>query len=124
MRRRCNNPNQDAYKNYGARGIFVCSEWQSDFKVFHEWAMANGYQNSLTIERIDNEKGYSPDNCKWVTRKEQANNSRHNRLITYKGKTKTVAQWAEEKGINPKTLRKRLWNGWDVESALEQSVRS
>lgn len=81
--------------------------------------MANGYKDNLTIERIDGTKGYSPENCKWATRKEQANNIRVNRFIEYKGKKQTLAQWAEELDINYRTLRNRiLMLGWDTQKAL------
>lgn len=77
MKSRCNNPNATGYQNYGGRGIKVCAEWQSDFWAFHAWAVNNGYADGLTIDRMDNDKGYSPDNCRWVTPAEQNRNKRN-----------------------------------------------
>lgn len=108
MKARCCNSSNPNYKNYGARGITVCEEWKNNFKAFKTWALNNGYSDSLTIDRIDNNKGYCPENCRWVSMKEQCNNYRHNHLITYKGKTMTMAQWAEEEGIPYYRLRARL----------------
>lgn len=119
MKERCENPNTKSYKIYGAEGKRVCDEWLHDFQAFHDWAMANGYEEGLTIERIDGTKGYSPDNCTWATKTEQMNNIRNNKHLTYNNETKTRAQWAREIGINYNTLIFRLDNlHWDTEKAL------
>ena len=80
MKQRCYNPNNKSYGYYGGRGITICNEWVHDFQAFYDWAMANGYSENLSIDRIDNDKGYSPDNCRWVTAKQQANNRRNNQI--------------------------------------------
>lgn len=82
MKAGCNDKNN---KYYGQRGIAVCAEWLNNFKVFYDWSMENGYDDTLTIDRIDNNRGYSPDNCRWVTRKQQNRNRRISRYITYNG---------------------------------------
>ena len=81
MKQRCTNPKHLGYRHYGARGINVCNEWSHDFKSFYEWSLSNGYDNTLTIDRIDNDKGYSPQNCRWVTMKTQANNKRPRKRV-------------------------------------------
>ena len=122
MRDRCDNPKHVHYSNYGGRGIKICEKWYN-FSVFQDWAKANGYADNLTLDRIDNDKGYSPDNCRWTDRVTQQNNTRNNRLLTYKGETRTVAQWARKINLNPSTLASRLYNGWSVEKALEAPRR-
>lgn len=118
MKSRCYNPNEPAYKNYGGRGITICPEWQM-FEPFKKWAMLHGYDDNLSIDRIDNNKGYSPENCRWTDRKTQNNNQRSNRLISYKGKTQTMKQWSEEYDINYHTFISRIDElGWSIEKAL------
>lgn len=95
MKSRCMNPNDIRYSDYGGRGITVCDEWENDFFAFYKWAMANGYSDDLTIDRIDNEKGYSPDNCRWASVQDQARNRRSNINITIGNATKTLTEWCE-----------------------------
>ena len=109
IKKRCYRKTFWAYDRYGGRGITLCKEWH-DYPTFRDWCTNNGYAENLTIDRIDNDKGYSPDNCRWVDRKTQANNKSNVRLITYKGKTKTVAEWAEILGLNYTTLYGRIFN--------------
>lgn len=123
MKQRCLNSNNRAYKDYGGRGITIYEEWENSFQVFYDWSMANGYSDNLSIDRIDNDKGYSPDNCRWVTIKKQQNNKRSNRIIEYKGESKTIQQWANEKGMNFTTLKNRIDHGWSIEKALETPVK-
>lgn len=108
MRARCNNPNNHAYKNYGGRGISVCNEWDKDFQSFYDWSINNGYNPELTIDRIDNNSGYSPENCKWATRVEQSNNRRSCRHITYANETHTLAEWSRLFEVPYSVLRQRV----------------
>lgn len=119
MKTRCNNPHSEAFQRYGGRGVAVCSEWEHNFQAFYDWAMANGYADKLTLDRKDNDKGYSPENCRWATENEQQNNRRNNHMVTYNGKTQTVSQWADEMGIKRATLSARLNRyKWDIGKAL------
>lgn len=119
MKRRCCVSSSPKYDYYGGRGITVCEEWLHDFQAFYDWAVANGYRDDLTIDRIDNDKGYSPDNCRWVTNKEQQNNKRNVRELTYNGKTQTISQWANETKIPHKKIWSRISRlHWSVEKAL------
>ena len=119
---RCKNPHNISFKNYGARGIKVCEEWASDKTKFFEWAFQNGYESTLSIDRIDVTKGYSPQNCRWATLKEQANNKRNSRWITYNGEVHTLAEWSDICGIKIGTLWRRLKAGWSVEKALTTKI--
>lgn len=121
MKDRCNNPNNTSYKNYGGRGIKVCEKWEEDFKLFKEWALQNGYKEGLTIDRIDFNGNYEPNNCRWITNKEQQNNKTTNVFITYKGETKTLTQWAEIYEIEPATVKYRLKKGLLFEDAFDKN---
>ena len=118
IKNRCLNKNLKTYKNYGGRGITVCQEWLNDFKTFYDWAINNGYSVGLTIDRINNDGNYEPDNCRWASRKTQANNRRTCKTFTYNGVTKNYKQWCEFLKINYKTFYSRISRGWKIENAL------
>lgn len=117
LRQRCQNPANKGYANYGGRGIKVCAEWQ-DFDAFRNWARANGYRAGLSIDRIDNDGNYEPSNCRWTTATQQARNKRANRRIRFRGRSRTLGEWAEELGVPMDRLRWRLRVGWSVEDAF------
>ena len=121
MRKRCYSQTSNCYKNYGGRGITVCDEWmgKDGQKNFYEWAIANGYRKGLTIDRINNDGNYTPENCRWATIKTQAYNRSTNSYITIKGKTQTVAEWADEIGISRGAMQNRLRYGWSEDRLLE-----
>lgn len=118
MLKRCNNEKSAMYKHYGKRGIKVCDEW-CGFEKFRDWAIHNGYSESLTLDRIDNDGGYSPDNCRWVDMKTQERNTSRNRYITFRGETLCLMEWAEKLNINYRTLQDRICvRGWSIERAF------
>lgn len=124
MKARCCNSSDSHYKDYGGRGITVCDEWKDDFMSFYEWAIANGYRDNLTIDRKDVNGNYEPSNCRWATYKEQANNKRANIILEYKGRKQTMAEWAEEIGMNYVTFQRRIKNyKWSIEKAIETPVK-
>ena len=123
MRQRCNNPTDQKYSDYGGRGISVCREWNEDYGAFKAWALANGYDDSLTIDREDNDGNYCPENCRWATRRQQANNRRTNHHLTLNGETKTLSEWEDATGINSLTILRRVRQGWSVTDALTTPVR-
>ena len=108
---RCNNPKHIEFHRYGGRGIAMCDGWRDNFETFYEWAMANGYRADLTIDRIDNDKGYSPENCRWATRREQQTNRSCTIKVEINGICKSLRQWSEETGIYFNTLYKRYKKG-------------
>lgn len=122
MKLRCYNEKQIGYKNYGARGIKVCDEWQNNFKAFYDWAIDNGYKNNLQIDRINTNGDYKPSNCRWVTPLGNSNNKRNNRFITYKGETKTIAEWSKSTNIPYHLIWNRLKRGWSVEDTFTRKV--
>lgn len=120
MKTRCYNKNFVYYCNYGGRGITICDEWLNDFETFYKWAISNGYEEGLTIDRINNDGNYEPINCRWISRKEQNNNMRKNIIIKYNGKEQTISQWAKEFGINRTALYYRIKRCWNIEKALTE----
>ena len=120
MKDRCYNKNNHAYKDYGLRGITICKEWLESFNAFYEWAINNGYGDNLTIDRKNNNSGYSPNNCRWITRTEQSLNTRHNKFITYNNKTQTLKEWTDELGLSYSKIWKRLYRGWCFERAIKK----
>lgn len=123
IRTRCVNPNDTAYQNYGGRGITICERWKDSYENFLE-DMGERPGKDYSIDRIDNEQGYSPENCKWATRKEQHRNTRRNVWIEFNGEKKVMADWADEYGIKRQTLKHRLAVlGWDIETALTTPSR-
>lgn len=119
MKFRCNNANDDRYDDYGGRGIAVCKEWQESFEVFCKWALKNGYDKNLTLDRIDVNGNYEPSNCRWITMFDQMGNMRKNVHITYKGETKHLSEWCRILNVRHSTIAYRLKNGYSVEEAFE-----
>lgn len=122
MKFRCYNNKSKNFKHYGGRGIYICDEWKNDFLSFYNWSMDNGYNDMLTIDRIDNNGSYTPENCRWTTIREQSRNRSNNRLLKYKGFTRCLIDWSSLTGINYSTLGARLRRGDNIENALETQV--
>ena len=118
IKERCCNPKRTNYDSYGGRGIKMCDEWLS-FENFYHWSINNGYSDELTIDRIDNNLGYTPLNCRWATNAQQANNRRSNRVIECNGECHTLQEWGNITGVSPNTIRMRIDKyGWDTEKSL------
>lgn len=118
MRRRCNTASTGNFAIYGGRGIKVCDEWK-DYLAFREWALANGYDDSLSLDRVDVNGDYCPENCRWVTAKEQARNRRNTIYVEFHGERVPLAQLSEEYKVDPDLVYARVvGRGWDVEKAL------
>lgn len=122
MLQRCECQSNRAYKNYGQRGIRVCEEWHT-FATFKEWAESNGYQDTLSIDRIDNNGDYAPSNCQWADAIVQANNTRRNHYLTLNGKTQSLARWSRELNLSESTIYYRLARGATDEEALSLQDR-
>ena len=121
MKGRCHTPSNKSYKNYGARGIFLCDRWRKDFAAFiaDMGPRPGNGPREYSIERIDNNKGYEPGNCVWIPLAQQARNRRNNRLITHEGRTQYLSAWAKESKVSPEHLRGRLRDGWYFEDAIK-----
>ena len=131
MKQRCCNPNTKSFKNYGGRGITICDEWSNNdwsgtkhlskgYIAFRDWAIKHGYQDNLTLDRINVNKGYSPENCRWVSKKAQCYNKRTNKYITYNGQTKTITEWLKELNISKHAFYYRIEKGKTIEEALKE----
>ena len=121
IRSRCFDPNNDSYGDYGGRGISICKEW-GNFYEFQEWAVNSGYSRELTIDRIDVDGDYCPENCRWVTAKQQARNKRKTIYLTLHGECKSMAEWADALGISWRTLNGRRQRGWSDERILTEPI--
>lgn len=124
MKYRCNNPNYHAYHRYGGRGIKVCKEWVENPKSFIEWSLNNGYDNKKSIDRIDVNKGYFPDNCRWVDMKTQQNNRGNNVVLFYEGEYHTMSEWSKILEIDYATIKGRYYKGWEVSEILGRDKNS
>jgi hypothetical protein len=124
MKTRCYNPKNHKYHRYGARGIEICPEWKDSFSTFLAWALNNGYEEHLTIERKDNDGNYSPENCRWATPKEQSNNNSRNVLLTHNGRTQNITQWATELNMPYRLISGRIKLKWDTEKILTTPSRN
>lgn len=118
---RCENPKSSSFHNYGGRGIKICERWRNSF---HDFATDMGERPfGMSIDRMDNDKGYEPGNCRWATRSEQARNTRGRRLIEFEGQMRHVAELAEQFGIDMKTIHWRATQGWTMEKVLSKEMR-
>lgn len=121
---RCENQNEPTYPYYGGRGITVCREWRVSYETFRDWANEHGYQADLTLDRVDNNDGYRPDNCRWATMQTQSRNRRSNRILSYNGRDYSQAELAEKSGLKYGTFARRIRLGWSVERAISEPLRS
>ena len=121
IKKRCLDQKSTRYSYYGGRGIKICDEWKNDFIPFRDWAQANGYTDELTIDRIDVNGDYCPENCQWATKEQQANNTRSNHYLEYKGVKHSMSEWCKILGLNYNTIRGRINSyHWTVEEAFEK----
>ena len=123
MKSRCYRKTSASYSRYGGRGITICDTWRNSFEAFRDWALANGYADNLSLDRIDCDGNYEPSNCRWVTMKEQENNKRNNKLIEFKGVVLTQSEWCDVLEIPPHVMQNRFRRGWSVERAFTTEVR-
>jgi hypothetical protein len=121
MKQRCYNPNHVQWKDWGGRGIAVCRQWKYSFEAFFE-DMGPRPSKKHSLDRIDNMKGYTPENTRWATRRKQQNNTRRNRRLTFQGHNKTIAQWAQILGVRFDNIFYRLQKGWSIEQTLSEPI--
>lgn len=122
IKQRCNNPNLPGYKDYGGRGIKICEEWNTSFLSFYDWAINNGYSDKLSIDRIDVNGNYEPNNCRWITHKKQMSNTRKNLKYTIDGETLCLSEWCEKYNMPYWTVLHRIQRGLDVKTALTRPI--
>ncbi len=122
MKSRCYKPNNKDYDRYGQRGITICDEWLNEPSSFYRWALTHGYKLGLSIDRVDNDKGYSPENCRFVTLKENNRNKSTNHFITFRNETHCLVEWAEIRKLSYCALRKRVEKKWNVEKMLTEPI--
>ena len=118
MRQRCDNPKNDWYHLYGGKGITVCSEWDRNFHAFETWALSHGYRDTLSIDRIDSNQNYTPENCHWATPLEQSNNTSRTKFLTYNNITLSIRQWEKTLNLPRETVRRRVNKNWSVIDCL------
>lgn len=123
MKKRCTCKSSKSFADYGARGIKVCDSWMKSYVPFRDWALSHGYADGLQIDRIDNNGGYSPENCRWVTHRENMQNTRRNKHILFRGKEYTPTQLADMCGKNNSRISERLRKGWSAEEAMSLPVK-
>ena len=125
MKQRCGNPNFAEYKNYGGRGIKVCEEWNksSGLKEFSEWALKNGYRDDLTLDRIDVNGNYSPENCRWIPLREQFKNTTRNVFVNYNGERMIISDFSRLTGIDHRVVSRDLKKGFSIEEIIERRKR-
>ena len=119
LKDRCTNPNNQRFKYYGGKGVKVCEEWKHDFQKFYDFAIENGWKKGLTIDRIDNDGDYTPENCHFITNRKQQLNKSNNNRVTINGETLTIKEWCDKSGINRNTFVWRLRNGWQGNALLK-----
>ena len=118
MVKRCEDKNHRQFKDYGGRGIFICSEWRNNYILFYEWSILNGYTEGLQIDRVNNNYGYSPTNCRWATRTVQQRNKRNNRWVDFFGEKWILKEISETFSINLKSIQGHLYRGKDIYSSV------
>lgn len=124
IKQRCYNVNREKYKNYGAKGITMCEDWKNNFNCFYNWATSNGYNDNLTIDRIDVNGNYEPKNCQWVNQQKQQNNRTNNHILEFNNQSYTINEWARITNIKRCTIKERLKRGWSIEKTLTTQVRN
>ena len=125
MKARCYNKNEPRYKDYGGRGISICDEWLESFDIFADWALENGYSDNLTIDRIDVNGNYEPNNCRWITLREQTMNKRTTVWVVYRGERVKLKELCDSKGLNYNTIHHRIKRGcFQADDIIDVPIKS